>query len=340
MAGCAALSQSDLRHLRVPTDYSLEIIEGHFSLIAAWSRPSRYSDDSYGPTYGARSGPNVTDALRMTYEPLAEATPIAWMNFYKALRDKLHLFNIVMMPFEGTVIEYEAHGICYPGLSLRRYRIMGQALLQVLAQVLPKHIRLVSEQLKRAQNAREHGFDLIWALQKRLCPHFDMTKHTPWPSNAMEGDIHDYATSVQMHCDLARHRGTHYSPKQQSELFLKNITDEKYRSLANGLLLLLSDKPANVSAPFRIPALLDRLVDTSAAGILEEMDLPSRSPSANLLTGSLPVEAPAVDDDRVSPNDEYATTHVQGFVNRLTSDRNTHRGKSDRGKQDRGNSDD
>ena len=150
----------------------------------------------------------------MAYEPLAEATPIAWMNFYKALRDKLHLFNIVMMPFEGTVTEYEAHGICYPGIGLRRYRIMGQALIQVLAQVLPKHNRLVSEQLKRAQNAQEHGFDLIWALQKRLCPHFDKTKHTPWPSNAMEGDIHDYATSVQMHGDLARHRGTHYTPKQ------------------------------------------------------------------------------------------------------------------------------
>ena len=83
MAGCTALSQSDLRYLRVPTDYTLEIIEGHFSLIAAWSRPSRSSDDSYGTTYGSFSGPNVTDALRMFYEPLAEATPIAWVNFSK-----------------------------------------------------------------------------------------------------------------------------------------------------------------------------------------------------------------------------------------------------------------
>ena len=123
-------------------------------------------------------------------------------------------------------------------------------------------------------------------------------------------------------------------------MFLKNITDEKYRSLANGLLLLLSDKPANVTAPFRIPDLLDRLVDTSAAGILDEMDLPTRSPSTNLLTGSLPEEAPRVDDENIGPADEYATTHVQGFVNRLTLDRNPHRGKSDRGKQDRGKSED
>ena len=85
--------------------YSLEIVEGHFSLIAAWSRPSRSSDDGYGTTYGSCSGPNVRDVLRMAYEPLAEATPIAWMNFYKTLRDKLHLFNIVMMPFEGTVTD-------------------------------------------------------------------------------------------------------------------------------------------------------------------------------------------------------------------------------------------
>jgi len=52
MAGCTALSQSNLRQLRVPTDYSLEIIKGHFSLIANWSRYSRSNDDSYSSTYG------------------------------------------------------------------------------------------------------------------------------------------------------------------------------------------------------------------------------------------------------------------------------------------------
>ena len=74
--------------------------------------------------------------------------------------------------------------------------------------------------------------------------------------------------------------------------------------------------------------------------MLDEMDFPARSPSMNMLKGSLPTEAPRPDDGDNGPVDDYAMTHVQGFVNRLTSDHNPHHGKSDQGKQDRGKSED
>ena len=147
-----------------------------------------------------------------------------------------------------------------------------------------------------------------------------------------------------MHCDLARHRGTHYTPRQQSELFLKNITDERYHGLANNLLLLLSDKPDNVTAPYRIPALLDRLVDTSAADVLDGMDLPGRSAAVNMTSEVAPPRLHTTNDDAndatLSAEADVATPHVQGFVHRLAADRSSHRGKPDRFKPDRGKSDD
>ena len=101
------------------------------------------------------------------------------MDFDKSLRVQAAMFNVALMPFEGTHVDYAARGMCYPGLGLRRYMKMGSVLLMILDQVLPKNFHVVIEMLKRAHNSKENGYDIIWHPTTKLCPHFDKTKAEP-----------------------------------------------------------------------------------------------------------------------------------------------------------------
>jgi len=115
-----------------------------------------------------------------------------------------------------------------------------------------------------------------------------------------------------MHCDLIHHHIMHYPPRQQSKLFLENITDKKYPGLANSLMFHLTDKLDDVAAPFYILALLDCLVNTSNANILNEMDLPAVPPP----TKSQPSPSPTI---ALQSNMRTTTPHPQLPPPRLTS---------------------
>ena len=81
----------------------------------------------------------MVEALRhRNYKPLADLSPAGWMDFYKGLRVQAAIYNVALMPFEGAHIRYEAHGMCYPGLGLRKHSKMGAVLLMILDQILPK----------------------------------------------------------------------------------------------------------------------------------------------------------------------------------------------------------
>ena len=157
--------------------------------------------------------------------------------------------------------------------------------------------------------------------------------YTSWLSNAEQSNIRDYTTSFQMHCNLSCHYDTHYTPHLQSELFLKIIADKKYCDLDNGLLLILLDKPDDVATTFRFPALLGRLVDTRRSNIIDEMDLLA-APTTLKLDGPQLLDTHPCDDDTASPPApaKSLTTHIQGYVNCISVDRQQPCGKADRTK--------
>jgi len=241
------------------------------------------------------------------------------------------MFNVALMPFEGTHVDYAAHGMCYPGLGLRRYMKMGSVLLMILDQVLPKNFHVVMEMLKRAHNAKENGYDLMWHLTKKLCPHFDKTKAAPWPVWDDGPEIYSFAKAVQMHCDLARHRGSSYTRKQQSEMFLRNITGEQYRGHAGSLLLTLTGEKEDIPLHYRIPALVDRLVAVADDDVLDDLNLaPAYATNSLVQPPTQPqgtVRFPQVEQPAAPPI-ESPTVHIQGYVNRLTGDRGGPRGQS------------
>ena len=76
-----------------------------------------------------------------------------------------------------------------------------------------------------------------------------------------------------MHCDLARHRGSSYTHKQQSKMFLRNITGEQYRGHAGSLLLTLTGEKEDIPLHYRIPALVDRLVAVADDDVLDDLNL-------------------------------------------------------------------
>jgi len=80
-----------------------------------------------------------------------------------------------------------------------------------------------------------------------------------------------------MHCDLARHRVSSYSHKQQSEMFLRNITGEQYRGHVGSLLLSLTGKKEDTPLHYCISALVDRLVAVADNDVLDDMNLATPS---------------------------------------------------------------
>ena len=148
---------------------------------------------------------------------------------------------------------------------------MGSALLMILDQILAKTYHVVMEMLKRAHNSKENGYNLMWHLTKKLCPHFDKTKAAPWPVWDDGSDIYHFEKAVQMHCDLTRHQGSSYSLKQQSEMFLQNLTGEQYRGHAGSLLLSLTGEAEQIPVHYQIPALVDRLVTVADDDVLDDM---------------------------------------------------------------------
>ena len=127
-------------------------------------------------------------------------------------------------------------------------------------------------------------------------------------------------------------------------MFLRNITDEKYRSHAGDLLLSLTGETDQIPQHYWISALVDRLVAVMEDDILDDMHLP-RNITVNALTG-LPEptsqhqivrfqqdqprhQQQTLHDDTLSvPPTEMHGSHVQGFVIRLWADRDSDRGPS------------
>ena len=253
------------------------------------------------------------------------------MDFYKSLRVQVAMFSVALMPFEGTHVDYAAHGMCYSGLGLRRYMKIGSVLLMILNQVLPKHFYVVMEMIKQAHNEKEDGYDLMWHLTKKLCPPFDKTKAAPWPVWDDGPEIYVFAKAVQMHCDLARHRGSSYTCKQQSEMFLRNITGGQYQGHAGSLLLTLTGENEDIPLHYRIPALADRLVAVADDDVLDDMNL-----SPHFATNAL-IQHPShsqttvrfqQDEQPVTPTIQPKQLRIQGFANRLTGERGSPRGQA------------
>ena len=131
--------------------------------------------------------------------------------------------------------------------------------------------------------------------------------------------------------DLVRHRGSLYTRKQQSEMFLRNITGEQYRGHAGSLLLTLTGEKEDIPLHYRIPALVDRLVAVAVDDVLDELNL-APAYATNTLVQPPTQPTGTVRFQHVEQPDalpiESPTVHIQGFVNRLTGDRNGPRGHS------------
>ena len=117
MTRSSEVNVNDLRSLHILEECSLDIIEGHANVINTWNRSHRRTEDTYSTAthydYDSRSGPNVAEALRhRNYKSLTDLSPVGWMDFYKGLRVQAAMFNVALMPFKCTHIQYKAYGMC------------------------------------------------------------------------------------------------------------------------------------------------------------------------------------------------------------------------------------
>ena len=101
------------------------------------------------------------------------------------------------MEFEALKIEYEADGICLPGLDLRLFEKCGRALLQVLERTLPEDNKTIQAQVTLAVDGDDNGYKHLWNIAKMNIPIFDVTKSVSIPK--WPGCIHRFAKLFDLH---------------------------------------------------------------------------------------------------------------------------------------------
>ena len=297
MDGTLPLSERALSKLGIPQDHHFTIIESHELLMVNWSKITTNDDGTTITTStssSARSGPRESYALTYTSWPdLTALTSDCFADFYRSLRRHLMQFNMVLMPLEGIVLTYAEHTLCIPGTGLRKYQRMGSSLFLLLDKVLPKQFSYVSEQVNSVASGSANGYLLLWRLAKFCCPQLDITKNVEWPIWPQDGGIFIFAKKVNLHAALARHRGTIYSDREKSLMFLSGCQGT-YATQAKNLKIMVrafqfdatsrhadpSEKSLKLPSDLQVHQLAQQLYEDNG-GVLSEMGLSSSNQRIN-----------------------------------------------------------
>ena len=123
-------------------------------------------------------GLDVKYTIKYTGWHNLEGTPMyESVSFYRRLRQDCNLFSIFPMEFEALSIEYEADGLCFPGLGLQLYGKYGHALLlQVLERTLPEDNKAIQAQVTSGIDGEGNGYQLLWIIDRLNIPIFYTTQ--------------------------------------------------------------------------------------------------------------------------------------------------------------------
>ena len=113
-----------------------------------------------------------------------------FVSYYRKLCRECTHIHISLMESEVINIEYEADGLCLPGLGLRLFGKCGRALLQVLDRALPDDNKAIQAQVTSAVDGDGNGYKLLWNIATMNIPIFDVIKPVSIPK--WTGCIHRF----------------------------------------------------------------------------------------------------------------------------------------------------
>ncbi len=91
-----------MRDLHVPLDMRLSIIDAHFKIMSAYTHHNSYN----------RPGPNPGGAQKYTDWPKLPSLSVdAFVEFYGQLTGDCASFDIGLMPFAGTNLQFGHDGL-------------------------------------------------------------------------------------------------------------------------------------------------------------------------------------------------------------------------------------
>ena len=192
------------------------ILPMHAALMSSWESTSYQG----GTSFRKNSGPDVRQLtsssafcrleLSTTKKDQSDEV-IEWYNEFAQLAEP---YSIPIVPFELLEPEYEATGICIPGIGTEKYDKVGRALHLLLStKILPMNKYADDSEVSHALSSvtsqvKPNGYELLHVLLKKMIPAFNgEILDMYWPRYVDYTTIFKYAKSMERTVILASKQG-------------------------------------------------------------------------------------------------------------------------------------
>jgi hypothetical protein len=185
-----------------------DIIAVHRRILELWHNPVLH-------TFGPQVDRIITKSLKL-HPLLASPTTENVVDFYDRLQESTTGLVIAIMPFDAIMLTNRFEGLCVPALGIRRYQLMGRALMEVLPRLIPGTL---SPQSYESNN----GYDYLWRVMELTVPGFDPVVPIQIPTWSNADDVFSFAQSYLPYFRLQSKQNFHYDDRKRSSIFLRAI---------------------------------------------------------------------------------------------------------------------
>ena len=140
---------------------SSEVVSCHNDIIAVHRRILELWHNPVLHTFGPQVGRIITKSLKVL--PLLDSTTMEKVvDFYDHLQESTTGHVIAIIPFDAIMLSNRFEGLCVPALGIRRYQLMGRALMELLPRLIPGTLSpQINAALSSVRYKSNNGYDYL-----------------------------------------------------------------------------------------------------------------------------------------------------------------------------------
>ena len=142
-------------------------------------------------------------------------------DFYDRLQESTTALVIALMPFDAIMLTNRFKGFCVPALGIRRYQLMGRALMELFPRLIPDSLSpQINAVLSSIRYESNNGYDYLWHVIELTVPGFDPVVPIQIPAWSNADDVFSFAQMYLLYFRLQSKQNFHYNNRTHSSIFL------------------------------------------------------------------------------------------------------------------------
>jgi len=188
----------------------------HRRILELWHNPISH-------TFGPQIDRIITTSLKLL-PTLTSTTTENVVDFYDRLQESTTGLLIALMPFDAIMLTNRFEGLCVPALGIRRYQLMGRALMELLPRLVPGSLSpQINATLSSVRYESNNGYDYLWRVMELTVPGFDPVVPIQIPTWSNADDVFGFAQMYLLYFRLQSKQNFHYDNRTRSSIFLRAI---------------------------------------------------------------------------------------------------------------------